>query len=639
MNENKPFKPYIPADKITPELTVTSILIGVILAVVFGAANAYLGLRVGLTVSASIPAAVLSMGIIRVLMRRNSILESNMVQTIGSAGESLAAGAIFTMPALFLWAAEGLGEKPGLVEITVIALCGGLLGVFFMVPLRNALIVREHATLPYPEGTACAEVLLAGEEGGSDAVAVFSGMGFAALFKFIVDGIKAVPSQIDLTFKNFGAQIGTQIYPALIGVGYIVGPRISSYMFVGGVIGWCVLIPMVLLFGADAIIYPGTDTIANVFAAEGPSGIWGNYVRYIGAGAIATGGFISLIKSFPLIVRTFSDSMKSIRNGGAQTLERTSQNLSMRTILIGIVLTTLVIWLFPAIPVNIVGAVLIVVFGFFFATVSSRMVGLVGSTNNPVSGMAIATLIIATLVLKSTGMEGIEGMTGAIAIGSVICVIAAIAGDTSQDLKTGYLLGATPKKQQIGEILGVIAAAIAIGGVLYLLDAAYGFDSGEVPAPQANLMKLLVEGIMGNQLPWGLIFVGVCLALCIEILRLPVMPIAVGLYLPVQLNACIMIGGLVSLFMSRRKKVSDELKAAQNNDGTLYCAGMIAGEGLVGILLAILTIFEIDPSAPSFLKAVRAVTNNYVGAAVVLAAIILLLLKFSLWGRHRRSAK
>ena len=306
---------------------------------------------------------------------------------------------------------------------------------------------------------------------------------------------------------------------------------------------------------------------------------------------------------------------------------------------LSIVLTTLVIWLFPAIPVNIVGAVLIVVFGFFFATVSSRMVGLVGSTNNPVSGMAIATLIIATLVLKSTGMVGIEGMTGAIAIGSVICVIAAIAGDTSQDLKTGYLLGATPKKQQIGEILGVIAAAIAIGGVLYLLDAAYGFDSGEVPAPQANLMKLLVEGIMGNQLPWGLIFVGVCLALCIEIMRLPVMPIAVGLYLPVQLNACIMIGGLVSLFMSRRKKVSDELKAAQNNDGTLYCAGMIAGEGLVGILLAILTIFEIDPSAPSFLKAVRAVTNNYVGAAVVLAAIILLLLKFSLWGKHRRSAK
>ena len=630
--QDKPFKPYIPADKITPELTVTSILVGVILAVVFGAANAYLGLRVGLTVSASIPSAVLAMGIIRVLMRRNSILESNMVQTIGSAGESLAAGAIFTLPALFLWAAEGLGEKPGLVEITVIALCGGLLGVFFMVPLRNALIVREHATLPYPEGTACADVLLAGENGGSSAVSVFSGMGFAALFKFIVDGIKVVPSEINLTFRSFGAQIGTQIYPALIGVGYIVGPRISSFMFVGGVIGWCILIPLVYLFGADAIIYPGTETIADIFAKDGPSGIWSNYVKYIGAGAIAAGGFISLIKSFPLIVRTFADSMKSLRGGdnGVDTLARTDRNLSMRTILLGIVATTLVIWLFPAIPVNIVGAILIVVFGFFFATVSSRMVGLVGSTNNPVSGMAIATLIIATLALKSTGMTGIQGMTGAIAIGSVICVIAAIAGDTSQDLKTGYLLGATPKKQQIGEIIGVVASAIAIGGVLYLLDTAWGFDSGEIPAPQANLMKMLVEGIMGDQLPWGLIFVGVVLALCFEVLCLPVMPIAVGLYLPVQLNACIMIGGLISLLMDRRKKVSDEAKAAQNNDGTLYCAGMIAGEGLVGIALAILAVFELDPSAP-----LNGFSFGAVGSVVVLALLILSLLKFSLWGKNR----
>ncbi len=635
MNENQPFKPYIPADKVTPELTVTSILVGVILAVVFGAANAYLGLRVGLTVSASIPAAVLSMGIIRVLMRRNSILESNIVQTIGSAGESLAAGAIFTLPALFLWAAEGLGEKPSLVEITIIALCGGLLGVFFMVPLRNALIVREHATLPYPEGTACAEVLLAGEEGGSDAVTVFSGMGISAVFKLIVDGFKVIPSEINYTFKSFGAQIGTQVYPALIGVGYIVGPRISSFMFVGGVIGWCVLIPLVFLFGADAIIYPGTDTIANIFAADGPSGIWGSYIRYIGAGAIATGGFISLIKSFPLICRTFADSMKSMRGGAVTSLDRTSQDLSMKIILAGVVVTTLVIWLFPGIPVNLLGAILIVVFGFFFATVSSRMVGLVGSTNNPVSGMAIATLIISTLVLKSTGMVGIEGMTGAIAIGSVICVIAAIAGDTSQDLKTGYLLGATPKKQQIGEIIGVVASAFAIGGVLYLLDAAWGFDSPEISAPQANLMKMLVEGIMGNQLPWGLIFVGVCLALCFEILRLPVMPIAVGIYLPVQLNACIMVGGIISLLMNRRKNISDKVKAAQNNDGTLFSAGMIAGEGLVGIALAILAVFEIDPSTPKFLDAIRGVTNNLVGSAVVLALIILSLLKFSLWGKNK----
>ena len=400
-------------------------------------------------------------------------------------------------------------------------------------------------------------------------------------------------------------------------------------------IGWCVLIPMILLFGADAAIYPGTATVAEIFAQSGPSGLWSTYVKYIGAGAIATGGFISLIKSLPLIVRTFSDSMKSLKGGSAAGTLRTEQDLNMKVILIGIVLTTLVIWLFPAIPVNLLGAVLIVVFGFFFATVSSRMVGLVGSTNNPVSGMAIATLLIATLTLKASGMTGIEGMTGAIAIGSVICVIAAIAGDTSQDLKTGYLLGATPKKQQIGELIGVVFSAVAIGGVLYLLDKAWGFGTEELAAPQAGLMKMIVEGIMGDQLPWSLIFVGVCLALCLEILRLPVMPIAIGLYLPVQLNACIMVGGLIALAMNSRKKVSEEVKAAQYNDGTLYSAGMIAGEGLVGILLAILAVFNIDPSAPAFLEPIRAFTNNTVGGIVVLAAIVLLLLKFSLWGKNR----
>lgn len=403
----------------------------------------------------------------------------------------------------------------------------------------------------------------------------------------------------------------------------------------GGVIGWCVLIPMILLFGADAAIYPGTATVAEIFAQSGPSGLWSTYVKYIGAGAITTGGFISLIKSLPLIVRTFSDSMKSLKGGSAAGTLRTEQDLNMKVILIGIVLTTLVIWLFPAIPVNLLGAVLIVVFGFFFATVSSRMVGLVGSTNNPVSGMAIATLLIATLTLKASGMTGIEGMTGAIAIGSVICVIAAIAGDTSQDLKTGYLLGATPKKQQIGELIGVVFSAVAIGGVLYLLDKAWGFGTEELAAPQAGLMKMIVEGIMGDQLPWSLIFVGVCLALCLEILRLPVMPIAIGLYLPVQLNACIMVGGLIALAMNSRKKVSEEVKAAQYNDGTLYSAGMIAGEGLVGILLAILAVFNIDPSAPAFLEPIRAFTNSTVGGIVVLAAIVLLLLKFSLWGKNR----
>lgn len=626
---NKEFKPYVPAEKVTPEMTVTSVIMGMILAVVFGAANAYLGLRVGMTVSASIPAAVISMGVIRVIMKKNSILESNLVQTIGSAGESLAAGAIFTMPALFLWAEEGLTEKPGLVEITLIALCGGVLGVLFMVPLRNALIVKEHATLLYPEGTACANVLLAGEEGGSNAATVFSGMGIAAAFKFIVDGLKVIPADVAVAFKSFKGEIGMEVYPALLGVGYIVGPRIASFMFVGSIVGWLVIIPLICLFGPDISLYPAEAgvTISQLFAEGGASAIWSNYVKYIGAGAIATGGIISLIKSLPLIISTFRDSMKSMKgsqNGG--TL-RTDKDLPMGVILAGIVAMVFIIWFVPAIPVNFLGALMIVVFGFFFATVSSRMVGMIGSSNNPVSGMAIATLLLATFAIKATGETGIDGMKGAIAIGSVICIVAAIAGDTSQDLKTGYLLGATPKTQQIGELLGVVVSGLAIGGVLYLLDAAWGYGTAEVPAPQAGLMKMIVEGVMGGDLPWTLVFVGVFLALGLEILRIPVMPFAIGLYLPIYLNTTIMIGGVVRMFMDGRKKVDSKTKESQVTNGTLYCAGMIAGEGLVGIFLAILAVAGI--SIPAFINL------GNIGGVVIMALMILGLLKFSLWNKRK----
>lgn len=631
MNENKEFKPYIPAEKITPEFTVTSIIMGVILAIVFGAANAYLGLRVGMTVSASIPAAVISMGVIRVIMKKNSILESNMVQTIGSAGESLAAGAIFTMPALFLWAEEGLCGMPSLVEITLIALCGGVLGVLFMIPLRNALIVKEHATLLYPEGTACAEVLLAGEEGGSNASTVFSGMGLAAIFKFLVDGIKVIPADIAAQFRSFKGELGMEVYPALLGVGYIVGPRIASYMFVGSLIGWMVIIPLICLFGADTWMYPAEvgTTIGQLYESGGASSIWGSYVRYIGAGAIATGGIISLIKSLPLIVTTFRDSIKSMKGSKSTSGARTAQDLPMGIVLIGIVAMIVIIWLVPAIPVNILGALLIVVFGFFFATVSSRMVGLIGSSNNPVSGMAIATLLIATITIKATGDSGINGMMGAIAIGSVICIIAAIAGDTSQDLKTGYLLGATPKKQQIGELVGVVASGLAIGGVLYLLNAAWGYGGAEVPAPQATLMKMIVEGIMGGELPWNLVFIGVFLALGLEILRIPVMPFAIGLYLPIYLNASIMIGGVVRMFMDGRKKVDEKTKERQSTDGTLYCAGMIAGEGLVGIMLAILAVCGVTMDLSGLLNL------GNIGGVVLMVVMILCLLKFSLWKKSK----
>ena len=475
MDNKNDFKPYIPADKIVPEFTITSVLIGCILAVVFGAANAYLGLLVGMTVSASIPAAVISMGIIRIILRRDSILENNMVQTIGSAGESLAAGAIFTLPALFLWAEEGKIEFPSILTIFLIALFGGILGVCFMVPLRQALIVEEHGTLPFPEGTACAEVLLAGEEGGSKAGSVFKGLGIAAVYKFIADGLGFFPSEIGYAFKGFaGSQIGIQVLPSLAGVGFICGPKISSYMLAGGTLSWFVLMPAIALFGGDAVIFPGEVPISSM---------WGSYIKYIGAGAVAAGGLISLIKTFPLIIRTFKQAMQSMSKKHANTNTiRTQQDLPMPLLLGMILVIVILIWLVPTFPVNPVGALIIVIFGFFFASVSSRMVGLIGSSNNPVSGMAIATLIIATLLLKATGTDGTTGMVGAIAIGGIICIVAAIAGDTSQDLKTGFIVGATPKKQQIGEMLGVVVSAAAIGFVLYLLNEAWGYGTEKIPA-------------------------------------------------------------------------------------------------------------------------------------------------------------
>lgn len=642
--KNESFKPYISADKVLPEFTVTSILMGIILAVVFGAANAYLGLKVGMTVSASIPAAVISLGVIRVIMKKNSILESNMVQTIGSAGESLAAGAIFTMPALFLWAEEGKIDMPGYLEITLIALFGGILGVLFMIPLRKALIVEEHGTLPYPEGMACAEVLLAGEEGGSNASTVFAGMGLGAAFKFIVDGLKVVPSDIVTPdIKGYAGQIGVEIYPALIGVGYICGPSISSYMFAGGIIAWLVLIPAVVFFGGsiDFATLGNTglagQTIAEVYAANGASAIWSNVIKYVGAGAIATGGVISLLKSLPLIIKTFAGAMKSLKNTSGGTNVRTDRDLKMPVVLGIILIVIILIWLVPSVPVSLLGAFLIAIFGFFFATVSSRMVGLIGSSNNPVSGMAIATLLISTFVLKATGNTGMAGMTGAIAIGSIICVIAAIAGDTSQDLKTGFIVGATPAKQQVGELIGVVASGFAIAGVMSLLNKAWGFGSAEIPAPQATLMKMIVEGIMDAKLPWVLVFMGVFLALALEVLRVPVMPFAIGLYLPIYLSCGIMVGGVVRLFLDKKKEAEAKKKEMISN-GTLYCAGMIAGEGLVGILMAVLAIIKVGDNS---IAAIIGGLFNLSGAAgnivglIVLALMILSLLKFSVWSKTK----
>jgi len=592
------FRPFISADKMLPEFTGTALVIGILLSVIFGAANAYLGLKVGMTISASIPAAVISMGVIRVILKKESILENNMVQTIGSAGESLAAGAIFTLPALYIWMDEwGMGT-PSLLMITSIALCGGLLGVFFMVPLRKALIVNEHEVLPFPEGTACAEVLLAGEEGGKKAAATFTGLGIGAVYKFLTGGLKLFPDRIEMTmpvYKN--AAVGMDALPALLGVGFIIGPTLSAYMMAGAVIGWVVLIPLISNIGSLGyiVMFPADVPISAMDHWD----IWDMYIRYIGAGAVAFGGIFGLIKSLPLIAQTFIEAMKDYASsvGDGSTTLRTDRDMSMRVVLFGSFMIVVLMAVLPFIEVGFGGAALIAIFGFFFATVSSRIVGLVGSSSNPVSGMTIATLIITGIIYKTTGNDGQSGMIATLTVGAIICIIAAMAGDTSQDLKTGFLVGATPYRQQYGELVGAVASALAIGVVLTWLNNAWGFGSSELPAPQATLMRLVVEGVIGGNLPWALVFTGVGIGIALELLGLPVLPVAIGLYLPIHLSTPIVIGSLIRGHLDRQMEV-DERSAirakSKVESGVLYASGLIAGEGLVGILLAVFAAFELN---------------------------------------------
>lgn len=634
MDRKEPFKPFIPADKVMPEFTPFAIVLGVLLAVVFGAANAYLGLRVGQTISASIPAAVISMGVVRGIFKRDSILENNMVQTIGSAGESLAAGAIFTIPVFFLWFAEWGRGMPNYLMVTLLALGGGILGVAFMVPLRRALIVKEHETLPYPEGTACAEVLRAGETGGSKAKTTFIGVGIGALYKFISDGLRLFPSKVEWTLPRFkGTGFGVDILPALMGVGYIVGPRIASFMFSGSCLGWFCVMPLIYYFGSFSpeLIYPGTIPIAQMTHNQ----LWSSYLRYVGAGAVAFGGMYSLITSLPTIAKSFGASVKSFdkKSSAEDGNQRTGQDLSLRILAILIVAVLVALAIIPAVPLNFFGALLILVFGFFFSTVASRVVGMVGSSNSPVSGMTIATLLITTLLYLALGQSGQDAMVGIMAIATVICIIAAIAGDTSQDLKTGYLLGATPRKQQLGEMIGVTAAALAIGGILMLLTSAWDFGSPDLPAVQATLMKMIVEGVMLGDLPWVLVLAGAGVGVMLAILGLPVLAIAVGMYLPISLTAAIMIGGLLRLLVEKVLARKGESGTVLNKDkiegGVLFASGLIAGEGIMGILLALFTVLHLNLS-----PAGEGTVLSQPAGIIAFVVLGFLLLKSSLWRKQ-----
>ncbi|WP_199872911.1 OPT family oligopeptide transporter [Inediibacterium massiliense] len=626
--ENKSnITPYVPANKSMSEFTWTSVWIGIILSIVFASANAYLGLRIGMTVSASIPASVISMGIIRGILKRNSILENNIVQTISSAGQSLASGVIFTIPALYIWANEMGIEPPTMKKITIISVVGGILGVLLMVPLRRFLMIEEHEHLPYPEGTACAEVLVAGEVGGTNAKTVLKGVGIGAIYKFIVDGIKLFPGAIEWKISGIkNAVIGMDVYPALLGVGFIIGPKISSYMMAGAILGWLGIIPLISYLGdfMNVPIYPAIKPIQDL----GAYGIWDYYIRYVGTGAVAFGGFMSLIKALPLTIDAFKDVLGGFTPSLKQVIQRTDEDLSMYFVLMSMGILVLLIIFTPIIPVGAVGGTLIVIFSFLFATVSARLVGLIGTSSNPISGMTIASLLITTFIFKKLGITGQEGMTEALIIGSIICIVVAIAGDISQDLKTGVLVGATPKKQQIGELIGVIAAGLVMGMILTLLNYAFGFGSKEIPAPQATLMRLVVEGIMNGNLPWPLFFTGVAAGMVVEILGISVLPFAVGLYLPIHLSTPIMVGGLIRGMLNKREKIKMVLKE-KTEGGTLYASGLIAGEGLTGIFLAILASIQVgDVTLANKLSIGHKVLGKY-GSILMFGVLVFFLVKNS----------
>jgi putative OPT family oligopeptide transporter len=621
------YPPYVAPEEDMAEFTFKAVGLGVFLAIVFGAANAYLGLRVGLTVSASIPAAVMAVALFKVT-GRGTILESNMVQTIASAGESLASGVIFTIPALFIWQRQDPSVQIDMLHVSVIAMLGGALGMLGMIPLRRYLIVREHGALSYPEGTACAEVQVAGEQGGSRGKLLFQGLGIGALYQALANGrglgLWNESPTVSLPKK---AEMGGDFTPELLGVGFIIGPHIATVMFSGGALAWLILIPAINAWGGTDVVYPATVPMSEMASGD----IWNSYIRYVGAGAVAFAGITTLIKSIPTIVESFRLGIRNIGGGAAASMPRTQQDIPFPMLMGMCALITLALWLFPGLPVNLLGAVLMLVFSFFFVTVSSRIVGLIGTSSNPISGMTIAALILSSLIWVGLGLNdgSVLSKVSVLMIGAVVCIAAALAGDHSQDLKTGFLLGATPRLQQWGNLLGVVGASAVIGVVLIVLNESYGIGTADgLPAPQATLMGLVIDGVLGGSLPWGFVFLGMGISAIVEfVFRQPALPFAVGVYLPVSLNTPILIGGLMRWALTKRwegetvpdaggageapaipghpsaAKASDvftiphgeiaspafkpvaEVANEKREQGVLFASGLIAGAALVGVAI------------------------------------------------------
>lgn len=628
--------PYVPSAANMPEFTLKAVLLGIGFGIVFGAANAYLGLVAGLTISTSIPVAVMTVAAFR-LMRglggKGSILEANMSQTVGSASSSLASGIIFTLPALFLW-----NLNPQLLQMVLLAICGGLIGVLFMIPLRKFLIEKEHGVLPYPEGTACAEVLVASDVGGAKATNVFLGLGIGAIFKLMVNGLNIVPDKVTVAipFLNKG-ELGCKVSAALLGVGYILGLRIALTMAGGGLLSWLVIIPGISYWGSGQNIpmYPETTLLLDDMS---PSMIWSRYVRYIGAGAVAAGGLITLVRSIPTIIASIKVGTSKLRErilGKIEVVPRTQRDLPMKLVGISLVcvllLMVFVSSIFPVLANPLqraIAGILVVVCGFFFVTVSARIVGLVGVTSNPTSGMTIATLLLTASVFLVLGWSGDKGKAAAITIGCVVAIAVSIAGDTSQDLKTGFLLGATPRKQQIGELIGVLTSAIFVCLTVIFLHNAYGFGTAALPAPQATLMKVVVEGVLDQNLPWLFVGSGVAIALTCELCRLPSLPFAVGVYLPVSTMMPVLLGGLIR-HMAERRAATSNIANAQTEKGILLGSGLVGGEGLVGVGIA---------GAAVILKYVpEGIGYGWCGAwAPILGVVAMCFLVFVFWRKIKK---
>lgn len=598
------YVPIVTHDQTIPEVTVKAIVLGIIISVAMGAANAYLGLKFGMTVSASIPAAVISMAVLRVFFRKVTVLENNIVQTVGSAGESLAAGVVFTIPAFFIWAAkykQAFDFGVSGTTIVALSLLGGAMGIFLMIPLRRYLVSREHNSLKFPEGTACAEIISAGDEGGSKAKTVFAGLGLGALYKILYDALRLWPSSPTHDFKTKeldGATIGIDATPALLGVGYIIGPRIAGLMLSGAVLGYVAIAPLLKYIGAqipDGInVLPADMAIADMGSSE----LRNYFIKYLGVGAVAVGGFVSLLKSMPTIIHSFSQGISQIFKRSAtekKAVKRTDRDLPMSTVLIGTALVAIAIWLLPRTNLHFIGVVLTMLFGFFFIVVAARIVGIVGSSSSPVSGMTIATLLVTSLILTAFGVGGFGGMVTAMMVGSVVCIAVCMSGDIAQDLKTGWLLGATPRKQQLTEFIGLAASAVTMGLVIFLLADTFGFVADEAHpepllAPQANIMATIVEGMFQGELPWLLIIAGGFIALSVELLGIGSLPVAIGLYLPLSLSTPIMAGGLLAWLVG--KVGNPEKVKLRKEHGVLFGSGLVAGDALLGVATAFVIMFS-----------------------------------------------